>query len=50
MYIHMAREVKDEAINLTRMTANQYVSDLESIMYKQLAQCHLARDRSGSSG
>ena len=28
MYIHVAREVKDEAIGLARMTVNQYVSDV----------------------
>ena len=50
MYIHVAREVKDEAIGLASMTANQYVSDVKaSIICKQIARHQLARGRIGSS-
>ena len=50
MYIHVAREVKDEAIGLALMTANRYVSDVEaSIICKQIALHQLVHGRIGSN-
>ena len=50
MYIHVAREVKDEAISLARMTTHPYVSNMEaSIICKQIAQHQLAHAIIGGS-